>query len=197
MVSWRIRLANDPSIEWSTATGDIIHNLRSALDHVAITAVESNGGDSKGVYFPFAADEAGLEDQIRSKKFNRASAAAIDLLRQLKPYKGGNDRLRALHDLDISDKHKALISLAGSGTQTESLQIGGANLDNNSVAIREGGGFLTIRRSSVAGLQPIVLKVEPVLGFGLVFFLPPLIPELERYVSLVAGIVARFEELAA
>jgi hypothetical protein len=33
------------------------------------------------------------------------------MIRSLKPYKGGNEALRAVHDLDITDKHDSLVSV--------------------------------------------------------------------------------------
>jgi hypothetical protein len=50
-----------------------------------------------------------LDNMIQSKHFDRAGPAAVDLLRSLKPYHNGNAALRVIHDLDIRDKHRALI----------------------------------------------------------------------------------------
>ena len=50
-----------------------------------------------------------FEEAIRNRYMHRASPAAIALLKSLKPYPGGNDPLRDLHDLDIMDKHQALL----------------------------------------------------------------------------------------
>jgi hypothetical protein len=46
---------------------------------------------------------------VIKRHFDRAGAGAVTLLRNLKPYKGGNAALRVIHDLDIQDKHRALI----------------------------------------------------------------------------------------
>lgn len=59
--------------------GDAIHNLRTALDLLACDVVRQNNASAKGVYFPFAHDENGLETQIKEKKFHRASPEAIEL----------------------------------------------------------------------------------------------------------------------
>lgn len=67
----------------------------------------------KGVYFPFAANARELERQIKLKKFDRASTEAVELIKALAPYPGGDDRLRGLHDLDIKDKHQMLIPAFG------------------------------------------------------------------------------------
>ncbi|WP_145923402.1 hypothetical protein [Sphingopyxis macrogoltabida] len=89
--------------------GDIVHNMRAALDLMASEMAELNGRSRTGVYFPFARDADGLEEQIKRKKFNRCGADAIDLVKDLKPWKGGNVELRAVHDLDVMDKHQSLM----------------------------------------------------------------------------------------
>lgn len=85
--------------------GDAIHNMRVALDFMAVELVTLNGKNGKGVYFPFGTDAASLDGAIKSKNFHKASDRAIALLKATQPYRGGNDLLRALHDLDIQDKH--------------------------------------------------------------------------------------------
>jgi hypothetical protein len=93
----------------SSIIGDLVHNLRSALDLMACDLVRLNGQSTKGVYFPFCNSAADLQQAIKDKNFDRASPAAIAEVIKLAPYKGGNDALRAIHDLDIQDKHRAII----------------------------------------------------------------------------------------
>jgi hypothetical protein len=97
--------------------GDVVHNLRASLDLLACELVRMNGGNDNNVYFPFAENGAALDSMIKQRNFHRAHADAVNLLRSLRPFKGGNEALRAIHDLDITDKHKSLVpvvSLAGS-----------------------------------------------------------------------------------
>lgn len=89
--------------------GDAIHNLRTALDLLAGDLVRANGADPSGVYFPFCDDPDYLDQMIKRRNMDRAAPDVVDILRSMKPYKGGNKALRALHDLDIADKHKLLI----------------------------------------------------------------------------------------
>jgi hypothetical protein len=46
---------------------------------------------------------------IKRRGFDKAGAAAVKLMTELQPYRGGNVALRAIHDLNIRDKHKMLI----------------------------------------------------------------------------------------
>jgi len=93
--------------------GDAVHNLRAALDLLACDLVRANGESADGVYFPFCDDGAYLDTMIKKRKLNRAAPDVQDMIRSLKPYKGGNERLRAVHDLDIADKHKLIIPVVG------------------------------------------------------------------------------------
>jgi hypothetical protein len=102
-------LLRGPNEEIAAILGDIIHNLRTALDLSSGELVRSNHGNDNNVYFPFCDTEEDLENRIKQKNFNRAGEKAIALIYSLKPFKGGNTALRAIHDLDVQDKHKALL----------------------------------------------------------------------------------------
>jgi hypothetical protein len=97
--------------------GDIIHNLRASLDLMASALARANSNSDKGVHFPFSEGQDGLDDMIGRKHFRRCGEPAIALLRSLRPYRGGNDDLRALHDLDLRDKHRALVPEVASHIQ--------------------------------------------------------------------------------
>lgn len=93
--------------------GDILFNLRAALDHLAYQLAWVNGTrDTKvlrGTYFPI------FDDATRYKagayvKVQGMSQAAINAIDATKPYKGGNDTLWKLHRLNNIDKHRFLIT---------------------------------------------------------------------------------------
>lgn len=95
--------------DFGVIVGDAVHNLRAALDLLAVEIVARNGGNTKNVYFPFADTAENLEEMIKRRNFHRASAEDQAAVRQLEPFTGGNNLLRSLHDLDIQDKHHSLI----------------------------------------------------------------------------------------
>jgi hypothetical protein len=95
--------------------GDVVHNLRVALDHLAqqlalIGCPTLTQKELRGVEFPIAETHAKYEsDKARKVKGMRSEAVlAIDTL---KPYKGGNEVLWRLHELDNIDKHRTLFTL--------------------------------------------------------------------------------------
>jgi hypothetical protein len=113
---------NNTPLELAGVVGDAIHNIRSVFDHVTvvITCPPFGGGDPENTKLPvgenlekfiFARDgrpAAGSKRAITGK-MKGAGPDALRIVKELKPYYGGDDTLRALHDLDIIDKHKLII----------------------------------------------------------------------------------------
>jgi hypothetical protein len=85
----------------SAIIGDTIHNLRCALDQVAVELAIANGNTSNT-----AIKDEDFERSLR-KKFRFASPKAQKLVRRLKPIKPGV--LWKIHQLDILDKHCSII----------------------------------------------------------------------------------------
>lgn len=92
--------------------GDVLHSLRSALDHLACQLVEVAGATpSTQIYFPICKDAAAYarDKAGKTKGMRPVAIAAID---GIKPYGGGgNDTLWRLHALNIVDKHRLLITV--------------------------------------------------------------------------------------
>jgi hypothetical protein len=98
------------------ASGDIIQNLRSALDHLAyqLVMVGTNDAGPKNVrriQFPIAEDFAAYEARkgLQVEGMRDDAKLAID---GAKPYKGGNDKLWRIHELNNIDKHRCLFTIA-------------------------------------------------------------------------------------
>ncbi len=110
--------AMDPT--WSLRVGDVVHNLRSALDHLAWQLVILDGAkpDEKTL-FPVrksAVSKTGQSapTQLRPAVRNRE---ILDALESVQPYLGPDGQpanyaenpLWRLHRLDIIDKHRLLL----------------------------------------------------------------------------------------
>jgi len=131
--------------DFSLIVGDVVHNLRTALDLLAVEVVGRNGGNTKGVYFPFAGSAEDLDIMIVRRNFDRASTADQDLVRSLRPYTGGNYLLRSLHDLDIQDKHHSVIPHTSLVTTPKiSVKLDSAG---NPIGFREGRPELEVDTS--------------------------------------------------
>jgi len=170
-------VAQLPGPEYGAVVGDTIHNCRSSLDILASLVVRLSGGNDNGVHFPFGSNVEHFERMIIDKHFNRASDAAIDLLRKLRPYRQGNEALRALHDLDIQDKHRALIPAGGNITTPEVK-----------VAVIEG-------RAVITHVEPTKPKMRLVFPDGGPIGNREIIPSLEGMIELTEEIIQSFEAI--
>lgn len=105
----------------SAVAGDVLQNLRSALDHVAyqLVLVGRSAAPSGHVYFPIA-DTRTAYERKRDNDLRGARPEAVRAVDGLRPYKDGNLTLWQLHKLNIVDKHRALIA-AGSAYRSVNL----------------------------------------------------------------------------
>jgi hypothetical protein len=110
--------------------GDIIHNLRAALDHLAqqlalIGCPTLTDKELRQIEFPIAETLTKYEAD-KARKVRGMRPEAVEEIDRLKPYKDGNDALWRIHELDNIDKHRTLftcgpdISLLRTGS-TESI----------------------------------------------------------------------------
>lgn len=108
---FRVRIQRELPRRWAAIAGDVVHNLRSALDHLAWQLVEANGNTpDHRTEFPIGRDANDFNSRCL-KKVKGASDPAVRLVASLEPYKGGDERFFALHTLDIVDKHRLLITV--------------------------------------------------------------------------------------
>jgi hypothetical protein len=111
--------AIDPRL--SVLTGEIIHHLRSAFDHLAwqLSSLDLQTNSPHQIEFPVFKERPKLCDVTKSKvcRYCRkiegiASPAALARIERLQPYHGGNPArhpLWLIHDLDRIDKHRELV----------------------------------------------------------------------------------------
>jgi len=108
---FKVRTPHSPPLEWSAIVGDIVHNLRAALDLLICELVRAEGNrvtDTTG--FPIGKGAKQFKSGYL-QKVSGVSKEAIQLIKAAKPYKGGNEPLWWLHRLDIADKHRILITV--------------------------------------------------------------------------------------
>lgn len=118
---------NEPIIKRTAILcGDVLHSLRSAIDHAYWDVVSRfvPEEDFWRVQFPFSKTKAGLHEAAKKRMADKVSSDFFRAIIELKPYceQGGNELLYAIHELNIIDKHKLLIP-AGSYTRISSDMI--------------------------------------------------------------------------
>lgn len=109
MICYRSGISHELPQEIPFIIGDVVHNLRSALDLMMCDIARLRGKSASEIKFPFAEDENSLRLKLEKGELKKLGADVRDALLDLAPYKGGNIALRGLHDLDIMDKHKLVI----------------------------------------------------------------------------------------
>ena len=132
--------------DWSPLIGDAVHNLRSALDHIALALnakgyADANNGAFLPVRaetafeFPIIGDEnadgklgegAAMFHKAATRRLREAPAGAVAAIDLAQPYKRGKDfrdhPLWLVFDLDRVDKHRKLVA-AGAATPASSHQM--------------------------------------------------------------------------
>jgi len=179
--------------------GDAIHNLRSALDIMACDIVSHAGGvPSKYTYFPVRDTRQELVATINGGEIKIVGQDICDLIvNVVKPYKGGNDPLWSLHQLDIMDKHRLLIPTV-SITQIAGVCAHDDNYNtftNMTLGVDAGGRLQAI---STSACMHITNYGYPSFG---VFFPKgsalegqSLIPTLHQLSQIVSGVIQAIEK---
>ena len=109
MIRYRSGISHSLPRELPLIIGDVVHNLRSALDLMMCDIARLRGKSASEIKFPFAEDEDSLKRKLENGELRKLGPDVSHALLALAPYKGGNIALRGLHDLDIMDKHKLVI----------------------------------------------------------------------------------------
>jgi hypothetical protein len=98
-----------------TITGDILQNLRSALDHLAYQMFLVGTGGLKGagfkIYFPIERSVHQFKSRFEGKVEGMRTDAK-DAIRALEPYNGGKGHdFWVLNELNNIDKHRLLVTV--------------------------------------------------------------------------------------
>ena len=114
MWAFTYREAEPVPATWSAIIGDVLHNLRTSLDLIASDVHRITGGkakDTRHVHYPFCKSKSDLPEMICSRRLDGIGQDFYNAIEKTAPYKDGNEGLRAIHDLDLLDKHQALVPI--------------------------------------------------------------------------------------
>lgn len=107
----KVRLARPLPDGMSEIAGDVIGNLREALDHaVFAVAIAAGNPHPRNAYFPFSASAAGFEANLKGRCAD-VPQQIYPLLRSFQPYAGGNEILSALNKVANINKHALLVPI--------------------------------------------------------------------------------------
>lgn len=185
--------------EWSAIIGDIIHNMRASLDLLASDVHRMTGGkekDTKYVHYPFCASKSDLPQMLQSRRLSRIGKAFTAAIEHTEPYKGGNDGLRAIHDLDLLDKHQALVPIASVVDIPWPVKVNSENGFKS--GIFHNGQRLIVIDESLCGTkigETINAKFEVLFDVG-VFRFRQVSAQLDACLKSVETIIDFFESVA-
>lgn len=188
--------------------GDAVHNLRSALDHLATAIVRTGGNTNAQVHFPMAKIR---EDLLSPEKRNSGFQKALEsidqalpgakrlFLEQIRPKNGPDEAFWAFHALDNDDKHNLLIPsvVARSVSGINANAVGGNSYRNGSIinfdANRE---YILLATQGDAALQGNFYTTADVY-FGTIdtFTNEPVIPTLVHLAEVVVNTIGAFAHL--
>lgn len=193
----------EPPLEAAAIAGDLINNLRTALDYLMCELYRVNGVEpSEWTFFPisrtpdkFKAKIGGIEKTIGKK--------AVKLIEATEPYKGGaGDGLWQLHELNRRDKHRLLMTVGSSyeefAFKPSDKRFAGAPF----IHIKpKGGRVYPLKEGTVLFSKPALVDMDLKFGFNVVLDEPGvidgelLLPTLFQFFNLVKGTVEPFRPL--
>jgi len=108
----RIQIAREPPVvEWGVAIGDVLHNLRSCLDHLAWHLGGNPPPNENTSEFPIFLDRARYRNE-GARKVVGAPPEAQEIIEDVQPFQRGDeahlDPLWSLYELSNFDKHRLL-----------------------------------------------------------------------------------------
>lgn len=205
---WRVTGVKALPPIWSCYIGDAVHNLRSALDLLVCALVRANRRQVKRKNgFPFS-DSAKEFETDGLARVQGASPAAINLIRQLKPYKGGdgNKTLFLIHELDVLDKHKMIIPVGAASIRVafklEMPTIPGHpnRIEGFRLSLTPKDRQFPLQDGAVVFAAPIgefdydpQLTIQVAFGEGQIVKGEPVIPTLDQLGGFVESVIADFE----
>jgi hypothetical protein len=179
--------------------GDVIHNLRAALDYIAYQIIlAATGKADETIYFPIDNNRNSL---IGKSEFAAIKSAAPDLaeiiVKVQEPYGAGN-KLVPLNKLDRMDKHRLLPMVSVS----HNWQLTVIQNDDNPPPYSP--GTLWIRGDPIGLVRPKSradldnqrnrkAMVDIVFGQGTPFHKESTVPTLHQLSQVVAGVIRAFE----
>lgn len=189
-------------LDIALVVGDVLHNLRAALDLAVWDSVIKAGGtpDHKTM-LPFSKTKKGLESSVKNRLKKVASTDICDLIiNDIRPYPGGDDALYALHRLDIIDKHQLIIP-ALKATEVRGVCAEGdrgTKIINQLYSIVGDGELCAIKTSeNIKITNPGEAIFEIFFNQGLPYEGKPVMPTLKQFSGLVSITIDKFQNLSS
>lgn len=189
--------AIDPEIP--LLLGDVAHNLRTALDHLACELARSDGVSNPRVYFPICRNEDAYKDEA-PQKTKGLPKEAKDFIDGIGPYGGNDDLLWGLHELDRIDKHHLLLAITARSNRVASPVMSTALDVNSRIYIHYSAFSSALKTGDVIGEiegnheadKEMSVAADIAFGEPEVFRGEALFPKLDLLAEHVEGVINLF-----
>jgi hypothetical protein len=203
---FRVKIREPVPTCLSGAIGDVVHNLRAALDQLAWQLVIANRKQPRRrTGFPVADSVEEFESDAAGK-IKGVSARAYRFIRRLKPYKGGREFFWTIHELDRLDKHQSIIPVGAAYTHVTIKLLMAVPWDDAPLAsppislrpkdrcypLKDGTTLYVIK---AAARQPPIdenpqFTFDVAFGEGQIVDGEPVVPALQQLTELVERVIA-------
>jgi hypothetical protein len=182
--------------------GDILQNLRTALDHLIWQLILSNKSVPKIGTSGFPIMKSAKEYKSESlKKLKGMAPEAIEMINALKSYGGGNEDLFGLHLLNNADKHRLLL-VVGTAHVATTFQIELSPTPQEvriplpperSYPLKDGTEIYRIPQEASRFKDDPKFSFQIAFGDGDVMNGEPLLPPLHQLADLIDTIIVKFD----
>ncbi|HWZ42918.1 MAG TPA: hypothetical protein VNW97_05555 [Candidatus Saccharimonadales bacterium] len=185
-----VKEAKEIPAEVALIAGDVLQNLRTALDYLAHALIQANGGTvTKYTSFPIFDDptkyQAGFIGKVEGMR-----QEPIDIISAIKPYKGGDNVLWRLHRLNNIDKHRLLFTI---GTALRGFVKGSPGGEDEALLPMKVGYKFTVDIRDPKIHKDVNLSFDITLNEPGVCEGEPIILVLRSSMQRVIGVLRKFE----
>ncbi len=177
----------------SLIIGDTVHNLRSALDHLAYQLVLANGeSPSRNTEFPIGDPAKEYTTSIHGGKIHGMASEAKDIIRSIQPSNTGNMTLWNLHTLDIADKHRLLVT---AHQRLEQWAAGPIVFETYPLPLMEGESVMNIPRSTYERYahEDYQIAIDIAFGETEIAAYEAVVPYLRQTADIVSDTIRLFD----
>ncbi len=204
----KLFLDADPPEIFHLIAGELIYQIRSTLDQIAVALARISAArpNPKNVHFPSGESAVGFKASCTSNLAG-FDPDFVDHIENLKVYDGGNDDLRSVFRIANVDKHMEVIAVGAAGNVSHisnflikdgetGLILGGTGNLKEGVLFSDLGlhGTITPINSNAqlrASGNIVIGNVPPFEGKPLVAFLRRLVEETSRTYNGIEQLCAR------
>lgn len=163
---------HNPPLSFAVITGEIVHHLRSSLDHLIHALVVSNGeAPTKQHQFPICLTEKAFKDAWRCNQIKGVGPTAKQLIESVQPYtttEPDNTNLYVIGQYDNADKHRLLVVVTSVADVAGMVAIG----TNKSITENEERRSIDPVIVGFGELGPKMLMEEGTIVFSIKFAEP-------------------------